>query len=257
MANFTYRGYKCCYSEFRSEESSKSIILIPDDGQPGYSVQEILSYMPTGYRMVLVDFLGCGDSDKPSGFVSDLWTDQAMQLKELFYQTGYEHAVLIGFGEGGCRTAEAFLQEMPERVERVICTAKSYVSGSLPKELRSKIMMVPSSMHYLGDLQGRSLGLACRQLLQGDETRCPYCGGIMMRGKIVGGRDLSRWTMDDGLYAGGYPGAGEFYLRNLEPKGFLERVRDPFNEDRAQKTAYVCYDCGKMVADIGMNIRSD
>ena len=69
MAEFTYRGYKCSYSEFRSEAHSRTIILIPDDGRAGNSVQDMLSYMPPGYRLVLVDFLGCGEADKPSVIV--------------------------------------------------------------------------------------------------------------------------------------------------------------------------------------------
>lgn len=249
MAEFTYRGYRCSYSEFRSEEHSRTIILVPDDGRAGNSVQDMLSYMPPGYRLVLVDFLGCGEADKPSGFVSDLWTDQAMQLKELFYKTGYNQAVLIGFGEGGCRTAEAFLKEMPDRVERVLFTAKSFVPRLLTEELAHKVMMVPDSIRYQKEYLQRNLGLACRQILEGDHTRCPYCGGIMMRGYIRGGRDLPKWMMDDGINAG-VPDWGEFYLRNLQPKGVLSHLKEAFNEETSRMTAYVCYTCGRMTADI-------
>ncbi len=250
MKDFTYRGHKCCYSEFRSEGTTKNMILIPDDGQGGYSVHEFMSYMPPEYKIVLVDFLGCGEADTPYGYVSDLWQDQAMQLKELFYAAGYEQAILIGFGEGGCRTAEAFLAEMPERVDCVIFTAKSFVPRFLPEELYDKAMTLPDSMRYPGDSNWRNLGLACRQLLQGDETRCPYCGGIMIRGLIIGGRDTPRWTMDDGIRAVGVPDTGEFYLRNHQPKGLFGHLKDMFNEETNKKTAYVCYACGKLTADI-------
>ena len=250
MKEFTYRGHKCCYSEFRSEGTSKTMILIPDDGRAGYSVQYFMSYIPSEYKLVLVDFLGCGEVDTPYGYVSDLWQDQAMQLKELFYAAGYEQAVLVGFGEGGCRTAEAFLAEMPDRVDRVIFTAKSFVPRSLPEELLPKVMTIPDSMQYPGENNWRTLGLACRQLLQGDETRCPYCGGIMMRGLITGSRDLARWTIDDGIHIAGVPDEGEFYLRNHQPKGFLENLKDLFNKETERKTAYVCYACGKLTADI-------
>ena len=250
MKEFTYRGHKCCYSEFRSEGTTKTMILIPDDGRAGYSVQDFMSYIPSEYKLVLVDFLGCGEADTPYGYVSDLWQDQAMQLKELFYAAGYEQAILVGFGEGGCRTAEAFLAEMPERVERVFFTAKSFVPRSLPEELLPKVMTIPDSMQYPGENNWRPLGLACRQLLQGDETRCPYCGGIMMRGLITGSRDLARWTIDDGIHIGGVPDEGEFYLQNHQSKGFIGQLKDLFNEETTRKTAYVCYACGKLTADI-------
>ena len=159
MKAFTYRGYKCCYSEFRTE-GVKTMILIPDDGYPGNTVQVFMSYMPSGYKIVLVDFLGCGEADKPQGSVADRWNDQAMQLKELFYAAGYEQAILIGFGEGGCRTAEAFLAEMPDRVERVIFTAKSYEPTSLPEELRCKAMTLPDSMRHASESNWRNLGVA-------------------------------------------------------------------------------------------------
>lgn len=250
MKEFTYRGHRCCYNEFRTEGNLQPMILIPDDGCPGYSVQSIISYIPSEYKIILVDFLGCGEADRPYGYVSDLWQDQAMQLKELFYTAGYEQAILIGFGEGGCRTAEAFLAEMPDRVERVLFTAKSYFAHSLPEELQCKVMTIPDSMQYPGENNWRTLGLGCRQILQGDDTRCPYCGGIMMRGLITGSRDLARWTIDDGLYAGGVPDFGEFYLRNQASKGFIEKFRNMFNEETSKKTAYVCYACGKLTADI-------
>ena len=78
MKEFTYRGHKCCYDEFRTEGNLKPMILIPDDGYPGNTVQTFIGYMPSGYKIVLIDFLGCGQSDKPQGFVSDRWQDQAM-----------------------------------------------------------------------------------------------------------------------------------------------------------------------------------
>ena len=94
------------------------------------------------------------------------------------------------------------------------------------------------------------MGLACRQLLQGDETRCPYCGGIMTRGLIAGSRDLARWTIDDGIHIAGVPDEGEFYFRSHKPKGFLENLKNLLNEENDRRTAYVCYACGKMTADI-------
>lgn len=72
-----------------------------------------------------------------------------------------------------------------------------------------------------------------------------------MRGLITGSRDLARWTIDDGLYGGGVPDEGEFYLQNHQPKGFIGHLKDMFNEETSKKTAYVCYACGKLTADIG------
>ena len=40
-------------------------------------------------------------------------------------------------------------------------------------------------------------------------------------------------------------------------KDSLNVFGTPLMRNVQKKTAYVCYDCGKMVADIGMNIRSD
>ena len=72
----------------------------------------------------------------------------------------------------------------------------------------------------------------------------------MMRGRITGGRDVAKWTIDDGLYIGGFPDHGEFYLHNLQSKGFIDKFRNMFNEETSKKTAYVCYACGKLTADI-------
>ena len=84
MNTFSYRGYQISYSEY-GNENGRRVILVPDDGQDSTSIQSAISCMTASYRTVLIDFLGCGQSDKPQGFVSDLWHDQALQLKELFF----------------------------------------------------------------------------------------------------------------------------------------------------------------------------
>ena len=71
-----------------------------------------------------------------------------------------------------------------------------------------------------------------------------------MSGWISGGRDAPRWTIDDGLYAGGVPDWGEFYLQNYQPKGVIGNLKNMFNSETSKKTAYVCYACGKLTADI-------
>ena len=54
MKTFTYRGHTCCYNEFRTEGDLKPMILLPDDGCAGYSVQNFISYIPSEYTIVLV-----------------------------------------------------------------------------------------------------------------------------------------------------------------------------------------------------------
>lgn len=255
MAEFYYRGYKCCYYEYGSEDGRR-VIVVPDDGQGGDSVYSMTGWMAPRFRITLVDFLGCGEADKPRGFVSDLWHDQAMQLKEMFYEAKYDHAVFIGIGNGGCRTLEEFLKEMPDVVETAIFTAKDFMLPNLDENLSSKIVLLPDSVRFRKDkeLDTRILTMICMQILTGKRVLCPYCGGDMVEGHIVGGRDVPRWIL--GEDAIGFPDneAGEFYLRNREPQGVLGHIKGAFHADAARKTSYVCYACRKMIADINVNL---
>ena len=72
----------------------------------------------------------------------------------------------------------------------------------------------------------------------------------MIRGLITGGRGIPIWTIDDGIPFGDIPDQGEFYLRNHQPKGFFGKFKEIGNEETSKKTAYVCYACGKLTADI-------
>lgn len=248
MNTFSYRGYQISYSEY-GNENGRRVILVPDDGQDSTSIQSAISCMTASYRTVLIDFLGCGQSDKPPGFVSDLWHDQALQLKELFYAAGYETAILIGFGEGGCRTCAEFLRECPELAELVVFSAKSFHPGSLSPEAEGKVFVIPDSMRPAGGISWNLLNLILKQILEEDLNPCPWCGQPMVRGLIVGGRDMARWNpgMDTDLWPLEEDG---FILRNRKPKGFLENLKTMFDADCAQLTAWVCFSCGKLTADV-------
>ena len=60
---------------------------------------------------------------------------------------------------------------------------------------------------------------------------------------------MARWNpgMDTDLW----PLEGDgFVLRNRKPKGFLENLKGVFDSDCAKLTAWVCFSCGKLTADV-------
>lgn len=246
MNTFDYRGYRISFSQF-GDENERKVVIVPDDGKAGTSAAELILYLKSAYRLILIDFLGCGQSDKPPGFVSDLAGDQAGQLKELFYHLNLEKAALVGLGEGGCRTCEAFLREAPERVDLAVFTAKSFRPCSLPPEAAGKFFSIPDSMRPADGLSWMALGQMIIQILEDDLPLCPYCGQPMARGVISG---MARWTMGMDGETGPAEGCCDFYLQNYCPKGFINCLKFTFDRNTSVLTAYLCFTCGKLTADV-------
>lgn len=250
MDTFDYRGYKISFSQ-SCIENERRIVLVPDDGKASSSAAEIMPYLRAAYGVILIDFLGCGQSDKPPGFVSDLAGDQAGQLKELFYHLNLEKAVLVGLGEGGCRTCEAFLREAPEQVDLAVFTAKSFRPGSLPPEAEGKFFSIPDSMRPADGLSWMALGQMIVQILEDDLPLCPYCGQPMVRG-VISGRDMARWNIGktSELITIPLEESNVFNLRNYRPRGIVNHLKATFDMDSKVLTAYLCFTCGKLTADV-------
>ena len=78
----------------------------------------------------------------------------------------------------------------------------------------------------------------------------------MVRGMIVGGRDMVRWNPGEANDLWPLEEDG-FILRNRKPKGFLENLKTMLDADCAQLTAWVCFSCGKLTADVDHLIETE
>ena len=71
------------------------------------------------YKVVLIDFLGHGKSDRVDSFSTDLWHDEALQVIALIEQAQYKKVNLIG-SSGGAIVAINVALERPDLVNKVI-----------------------------------------------------------------------------------------------------------------------------------------
>ncbi|MBQ6900275.1 MAG: alpha/beta hydrolase [Firmicutes bacterium] len=257
MAYYEYRGYKCWYEE-HGRENDPVIVIIPDEGQNAvglFAFKEVLAPAAkdnySTYRVILMDFLGTGKSDVPRISVGSTWQDQALQLKELFYHGQYGPAVLIAVGKGGSCTAAEFLKEAPELVDRIIADEQyKEIFGELTESL-GKLTYIADSAEKRSYGEWHGYAVMCMQLLEGWTEKCPYCGNMMYRGVIRGGRGLATWTLEKLSNFSMNENTGDwFYLKEVKkPESFAEKIFAIPNESW-DKRAFVCRKCGKMIADV-------
>lgn len=116
MAYFNYKGHRCFYNEIGN---GRPLLLLHGNTAASKMFDGVISLFSDKYKVVLIDFLGHGRSDRLDEFPTDLWFDEAMQVIELIKERKYEHASLIGTSGGALVAINAAL-EAPELIENVI-----------------------------------------------------------------------------------------------------------------------------------------
>lgn len=116
MAYFTYQSKNIYY-----EEIGEGIPLLLLHGNTASSrmFAGIVPEYTQDYKVILIDFLGCGKSDRIQAFATDLWYDQAMQVICFLREKKYKKSFLIGTS-GGALTALNVALEQPDLVQKVI-----------------------------------------------------------------------------------------------------------------------------------------
>ena len=95
-----------------------------------------------GLHCILIDFLGCGRSDRTASFPSDIWIDEAKQVVSLAQHLELKEVSLIGTS-GGAWVAMNAAMMMKDRVSSLIAdsfdgrTLNSSFSSNLIKERES------------------------------------------------------------------------------------------------------------------------
>lgn len=125
MSYFKYNNKMCYYEEF-----GEGIPLLFLHGNTASSkmFDGITDLYKDNYKVVLIDFLGHGKSQRLERFPSDLWFDEAMQVITFLEQMKYEKVNIIG-SSGGALVAINVALERPNLIHKVI--ADSF-EGELP-----------------------------------------------------------------------------------------------------------------------------
>lgn len=116
MAYFKYADKNVYYREMGA---GSPIILLHGNSVSSNMFSGIEELFLHDHKVILIDFLGHGKSDRLEQFPADFWYDQAMQVIELITANGYGKVSIIGTS-GGALTALNVAMERGDLVHRVI-----------------------------------------------------------------------------------------------------------------------------------------
>ena len=116
MAYFNYRNHKIFYEEIGS---GSPLLLLHGNTASSRMFAGIAEKFAQNYRVILLDFLGCGRSERVCELAQDLWFDEAMQAICLLDEKGYCNVNVIG-SSGGALAAINVAFERPDLVGKLI-----------------------------------------------------------------------------------------------------------------------------------------
>lgn len=116
MSFFTFENRKIYYEEFGS---GKPLLLLHGNTASSRMFGEIINKYESDFKVVLIDFLGHGKSDRLGEFPADLWLYEAQQVIAFLRYKQYENVNVIG-SSGGALAAINTALEAPELVGKVI-----------------------------------------------------------------------------------------------------------------------------------------
>lgn len=116
MAFFNYLGKNVYYEE---TGSGKPVILLHGNSVSSKMFTGIIDLYKQDFKVILIDFLGHGNSERLEKFPADFWYDEAMQVIELITCSQYDMVNIIGIS-GGALAALNVALERPDLVDKVI-----------------------------------------------------------------------------------------------------------------------------------------
>lgn len=116
MAYFNYQSHEIYYQEIGN---GTPLLMLHGNTASSVMFSEIATKYTQDYKVVLIDFLGCGKSDRVHQWAEDLWYDEAMQVICLLEEKRYQKVNIIGTS-GGALAALNIALERPDLVNKLI-----------------------------------------------------------------------------------------------------------------------------------------
>ncbi|MDD2955296.1 MAG: alpha/beta hydrolase [Oscillospiraceae bacterium] len=116
MAYFNDRRHKIYYEE---SGSGPPLLLLHGNTASSAMFAGIVGQYTVDHTVIVMDFLGCGKSDRIQPWPEDLWYEEAMQAARLLDEKRYGPIGLIG-ASGGALAAINLALERPDLVARLI-----------------------------------------------------------------------------------------------------------------------------------------
>ncbi len=133
MSYFDFNNRKIYYTELGA---GTPLLLLHGNTASSKMFAEIAERYAKHFKVILIDFLGHGKSDRLSKFPDDLWFDESEQVIAFLREQQYPRANLIG-SSGGALVAVNVALEAPELVGKVI--ADSFEGEKPLKEFTENI----------------------------------------------------------------------------------------------------------------------
>ncbi len=134
MPYFKYEDKSCYYEE---QGQGIPILLLHGNTASSKMFKTITELYSKDYKVILIDFLGHGHSDRLHEFGPDLWHDEALQVIGFLEQMKYGKVHLIG-SSGGALVAINIAIERPDLIGKVI--ADSFEGDFPVKEFTNNII---------------------------------------------------------------------------------------------------------------------
>ena len=125
MRFFSYCSYQIYYE---SHGAGRNLILLHGNTASSRMFDPIIPMLAEKYRVITLDFLGCGRSDHVPSWPSDLWYAWARQVRALCGQLGLSEVCLVGTSGGALAAINAAL-EYPELVRAAAADSFAGISA--------------------------------------------------------------------------------------------------------------------------------
>ena len=116
MTHFNYQSKRIFYKEIGV---GKPLIILHGDTASSVMFEFLLPLYQENFRVILIDFLGNGKSDRIEKFPENLWITQAEQVIALIEHLKLQKANLIGTS-GGAWVAINTALKRPDLIDRVV-----------------------------------------------------------------------------------------------------------------------------------------
>lgn len=134
MSYFIYQSKRIFYSE---TGKGTPVIMLHGDTASSTMFEMLLPLYQENFKVILIDFLGNGKSDRVNEFPANLWISQAQQVIALIEHLNYPKVNIIGTS-GGAWVAINTALERPDLVDKII--ADSFDGRTLADDFAKKLL---------------------------------------------------------------------------------------------------------------------
>jgi pimeloyl-ACP methyl ester carboxylesterase len=138
-------GPRLYYDAAGSRGAGEPVVFVHGFATSSHLWRDVVSLMPAGHRLVVLDLLGHGRSDPPGRRALGL-AAHAERLVALLDALGIDSATVVGHGIGG-GVAQALAVRRPTRVTRLALVASVAFDRWAPRDVRVARATLPLTRH--------------------------------------------------------------------------------------------------------------